>query len=120
MVDRCRRLRDRAPLFVRLSDGGIRNGYTIKIVNKRREDSPLVLDLQAPQGFRMVVQDAETDPEGRPLVARRADGIVQYRVLVSVPPGPRLPESTPITFRLLEPNGRVAARQSSTFVGPRQ
>ncbi|MBR0661799.1 cytochrome c oxidase accessory protein CcoG [Neoroseomonas oryzicola] len=113
-------LRDRAPLFVRLSDGGIRNGYTIKIVNKRREDSPLVLDLQAPQGFRMVVQDADTDPDGRPMVARRADGIVQYRVLVSVPPGQRLPESTPVTFRLLEPSGRVAARQSSTFVGPRQ
>ena len=29
-------LRDRAPLFVRLSDGGVRNGYTIKIVNKTR------------------------------------------------------------------------------------
>ena len=44
-------LRDRAPLFVRLSDGGIRNGYTIKIVNKRREDTPLLLDLRAPAGF---------------------------------------------------------------------
>ncbi|MBV8535675.1 MAG: cytochrome c oxidase accessory protein CcoG, partial [Alphaproteobacteria bacterium] len=29
-------LHDRAPLFVMLSDGSIRNGYTIKIVNKTR------------------------------------------------------------------------------------
>ncbi|WP_198377128.1 cytochrome c oxidase accessory protein CcoG [Neoroseomonas rubea] len=112
-------LRDRAPLFVRLSDGGIRNGYTVKIVNKRREDAPLVLSLQAPEGFRLSVQDADHDAQGRPLLSRRADGISQYRVLITVPPGARLAESTSVTFRLLEPDGRVAASQSSTFVGPR-
>jgi cytochrome c oxidase accessory protein FixG len=113
-------LRDRAPLFVRLSDGGIRNGYTVRIVNKRREDTPLVLALQAPEGFRLAVQNADHDAEGRPLLARRADGISQYRVLVTVPPGARLAESTPVTFRLLEPDGRLAASQSSTFQGPRR
>ena len=112
-------LRDRAPLFVRLSDGAIRNGYTIKIVNKRREETPLVLSLQAPEGFRIVVQDAEADAQGRPLLARRPDGITQYRVLITAPAGARLPESTPVTFRLLEPNGREATSQSSTFLGPR-
>ncbi len=30
-------LRDRNPLFVELSSGGVRNGYTIKILNKRHE-----------------------------------------------------------------------------------
>jgi len=112
-------LRDRAPLFVRLSDGGIRNGYTIKIVNKGREITPLVLTLEAPEGFRLSVQDAEQDAEGRPLLARRADGITQYRVLISVPPGLPLAESTPVTFRLLEPDGRLAASRSSTFLAPR-
>ena len=29
-------LHDRAPLFVRLPDGDLRNGYTVKIVNKGR------------------------------------------------------------------------------------
>ncbi len=111
-------LRDRAPLFVRLSDGGIRNGYTIKIVNKRRDDSPLALVLQAPEGFHMTVQDVEDDAQGRPLLARRADGIAQYRVFVTAPSGGRLHESTDISFRLLEPDGRVAASQSSTFRGP--
>ena len=27
-------LHDRNPLYVRLSDGGLRNGYTVKILNK--------------------------------------------------------------------------------------
>ncbi len=30
-------LRDRNPLFVKLSDGGVRNGYTLKILNKLHE-----------------------------------------------------------------------------------
>ncbi len=112
-------LRDRAPLFVRLADGGIRNAYTIKIVNKTREESPLALVVQAPEGFRVTVQDAAEDAQGRPLLARRPDGIAQYRVFLTVPPGQRLPESTPVTFRLLEPGGRAAASQSSTFLAPR-
>lgn len=44
-------LRDRAPLFVSLSDGSVRNAYTVKIVNKRRDETPLALVLQAPDGF---------------------------------------------------------------------
>jgi polyferredoxin len=112
-------IRDRAPLFVRLSDGGIRNAYTVKIVNKTREEAPLALALQAPAGFRMTVQDVEHDAEGRPLLPRRADGIAQYRVLVTVPGGQRVPESTPVTFRLLDASGRAVASTSSTFAGPR-
>ncbi len=30
-------MEDRNPLFVRLSDGGMRNGYTLKILNKTHE-----------------------------------------------------------------------------------
>ncbi|HWT09605.1 MAG TPA: cytochrome c oxidase accessory protein CcoG [Roseomonas sp.] len=112
-------LRDRAPLYVRLSDGAIRNGYTVKIVNKTREDAPLALELQAPEGFRITVQDVENDPQGRPLLARRADGIAQYRVFLTAPLGRRLPEDTPVTFRLLDARGRAVASQSTTFLGPK-
>ena len=38
---------DRNPLYVTLSDGAIRNGYTIKILNKR----------QAPRTFRLTVDE---------------------------------------------------------------
>ena len=36
-------LHDRAPLFVRLPDGNLRNGYTVKIVNKSR--APALFEL---------------------------------------------------------------------------
>ncbi|MBR0652341.1 cytochrome c oxidase accessory protein CcoG [Roseomonas terrae] len=112
-------LRDRAPLYVRLSDGSIRNGYTVKIVNKRHDDAPLALTFQAPEGSRVTVQDVGHDDQGRPLLARRADGIAQYRVFLTAPSGMRLPESTPVTFRLMDASGRVAVSQSTAFLGPR-
>jgi hypothetical protein len=106
-------------LFVRLADGGIRNAYTIKIVNKTRDEAPLTLTLEAPAGLRLAVQDVEAAAEGRYPLARRADGITQYRVFVAAPSGTRLQESTPITFRLLDAAGRVATSQGSVFLGPK-
>ena len=37
-------LHDRAPLFVRLPDGNIRNGYTVKIANK--DASPVLYEVR--------------------------------------------------------------------------
>ena len=112
-------LRDRAPLFVRLSDGGIRNAYAVKIVNKTHDEAPLTLTLDAPAGLRLSVQDVQTAMEGRYPLSRRADGITQYRVFITAPAGARLGESTPITFRLLDSAGRPATSQSSVFLGPK-
>jgi cytochrome c oxidase accessory protein FixG len=112
-------LRDRAPLFVRLSDGGIRNAYAVKIVNKTHDEAPLTLTLDAPAGLRLTVQDVEAAGEERYKLSRRADGITQYRVFITAPAGARLGESTPITFRLLDSAGRPATSQSSVFLGPK-
>ena len=53
-------LRDRAPLFVTLSDGSIRNGYTFKVLNKRREDVDFLLTLKGLPGGQLAVQDVGT------------------------------------------------------------
>ncbi len=47
---------DRNPIFVRLSDGSIRNGYSIKIANKTHEKKTFVLKiLQPPEASAKVV-----------------------------------------------------------------
>jgi cytochrome c oxidase accessory protein FixG len=48
-------LRDRAPLFVTLSDGSIRNGYTVKILNKAREPRAYELAVSGIAGPRVSV-----------------------------------------------------------------
>ena len=112
-------LRDRAPLYVRLADGGLRNAYTLKIVNRMQGVSHFVLAVEGPAGAVLTAQGAETDASGRTVLATRPDTVSEYRVFLTMPGGGRLPESTPVTFRLLDANGRSAARESSVFLGPR-
>ena len=57
-------LRDRNPIFVELSDGGVRNGYTIKILNKRHEQRRFRIGVAGLEGatLRIVGMEKETDP----------------------------------------------------------
>ena len=113
-------IRERAPLYVRLSDGAVRNAYGLKLVNKTREAESFALVLEGPRGLALVVQDAETDAEGRPLLATRPDGITQWRALVTAPAGLRLAESSPVTFRLVDPRtGHAVESTASVFLGPK-
>jgi cytochrome c oxidase accessory protein FixG len=111
-------LRDRAPLFVTLSDGGIRNGYTLKIANKVREAGELTLVLESRAPLAMTIQEAEALGPNRYRVTTRSDGITEWRALVTLPPGQPRRESTPVTFRLLDARGRTVVRTNSVFLGP--
>ncbi|MBY0332811.1 MAG: cytochrome c oxidase accessory protein CcoG [Acetobacteraceae bacterium] len=113
-------IRERAPLYVRLSDGAVRNAYALKLVNKTHEAERFALVLDGPRGLALLVQDAATDAEGRPLLATRPDGITQWRALVTAPAGLRLAESSPVTFRLVDPRtGRAVESTASVFLGPK-
>jgi cytochrome c oxidase accessory protein FixG len=111
-------LRDRAPLFVSLSDGGVRNGYTLKIANKARSTDELTLVLESRAPLTLVVQESESLGPNRWRVATRPDGITEWRALVTRAPSEPRRESTPVTFRLLDAQGRSLARTDSVFLGP--
>ena len=48
-------IEDRNPLFVRLSDGGVRNGYTLKILNKTHEPQRFVVGVDGIAAARMSI-----------------------------------------------------------------
>jgi cytochrome c oxidase accessory protein FixG len=50
---------DRNPLFVTLSDGSVRNGYTIKILNKTHEKKVFSLEVSSPIETEIKVQSYE-------------------------------------------------------------
>lgn len=54
-------IHDRNPLFVKLSNGDIRNGYDIKIINKSYETKSFRLVSEGIEGARLAIQSANND-----------------------------------------------------------
>jgi cytochrome c oxidase accessory protein FixG len=72
---------DRNPLFVLLSDGHIRNGYDIAIMNKTHEDRRYKLELEGLGDIQMQVQAAgHVEPQSMPVFA---DNVGHFRVFVT-------------------------------------
>ncbi|SDB73211.1 cytochrome c oxidase accessory protein CcoG [Belnapia rosea] len=111
-------LPERAPPFVRLSDGGVRNAYLLKLADKSRDGGRYTLALDGVSGLRLLVQDAATDAAGLPVLPVRGDGVSSFRALVTAGPGLPLKERQPLRFRLLDAAGRPVATESSVFLGP--
>jgi cytochrome c oxidase accessory protein FixG len=115
-------LRDRAPLFVTLSDGSIRNGYTIRILNKRRSDEGFVLTATGLPQASLVVQDVGQAPalQGVPLSAG-ADTVATFRVFLSQPAGAAAAASQDVEFELTRSSsGTQEAETDSVFMAPRR
>jgi polyferredoxin len=113
-------LRDRAPLFVTLADGSVRNSYTLKIIEKRHDDRTLTLRVDGLPGATLAGLAADEAPGPAIPLSVRPGSVATHRVHVFARTGAALPESTPVTFRLLEPDGREAARHDSVFLAPRR
>lgn len=112
-------LRDRNPLFVNLSDGGIRNGYTFKIINKARENRTLVLSIEGLPGAQLkVVGSAEIGEASTPYFTVEPDRLRSFRLFVSAPKSVLKSEATDIRFVLTEPNTRIRAHYDTVFRGP--
>jgi cytochrome c oxidase accessory protein FixG len=78
-------IHDRTPLFVTLRDGSIRNGYTVRLINKRSESRQVAMTVEGPPGIAMDVQGATASADWRPLVVVDPDTTREIRVLVTIP-----------------------------------
>lgn len=108
-------LHDRNPLFVRLSDGEIRNGYEIKILNKTHEDKTYSLSVEGLDNATLKVKAAgEVTPDNL-FVA--ADMVGHYHVLLSadVKPAPQ----RDIEFTLVDQETGIKVTYESVFVTQR-
>ena len=111
-------LRDRNPLFVTLSDGSIRNGYTFKILNKSPDARIFTLAIDGLEDAQISVVGVDGQKAAQTLVAT-ADHVESYHVFVAAQRSAIHKESTPFTFRLLE-SGRSELRHDAVFRGPRK
>ena len=111
-------LHDRNPLFVKLSDGSIRNGYTLKVLNKNREDRTLDLSIVGidPAQIQVLGPDADT-LEGLTLHAA-SDTVTTYQLYIALPDGSFDPSGTEFSIVVNDLAGNEQAGSQTVFRGP--
>ena len=107
-------LHERNPLFVHLSSGAIRNGYTIKILNKTHSDKDFALELDGLPQAEYKVEGAGMPEVGHLNVL--ADSVSQYRVLVSVPDVKGMAARQDVMFRITDNATHEVETMKSMFV----
>ena len=111
-------LHDRNPLFVHLSDGSLRNAYTVRILNKSLEKRTFAISVSGLTDADIDVIGGTGFANGSPLVDVGPDQSREVRVLVTE--RERLPAkaSVPIKFSISAKNGGAAASAADHFFGP--
>jgi cytochrome c oxidase accessory protein FixG len=109
---------DRNPLFITLSDGSIRNGYTVRVMNKAYTAKAYRLGTDVPGGLLMLAGDAAAAPTVT--VAAPPDGVGSYHVYLRLPRGAVSGEVEDIGLVLTDPDTGASRRFTTLFRGPQR
>lgn len=105
-------MRDRSPAYVRLADGGVRNGYTIRVLNKSPHERRVTLATSSLPGAELYTMGGAPAPTL--VIDARADDVTTLRVYVV---GRSQAEtSTPFDFILREAETGDAAHRRAVFI----
>ncbi|MCC7166163.1 MAG: cytochrome c oxidase accessory protein CcoG, partial [Rhodospirillales bacterium] len=110
-------IHERSPLFVRLSDGSVRNAYTLKTLNMLRQERRLELAIEGiePSQVAIVGQEAEG---ARARLFVGADQVGEFRLFVTLPPDRAPKGSTPMAVRITDSATGETALARDIFAGP--
>ncbi len=111
-------LHDRAPLFVRLASGDLRNGYTVKIVNKSNTLELYELSVQGLPGAVLTEADEGLGPAAQLGLPVKSDSVGTFRVMVAGQPASLQDGEQPITFMLSNTVTGEHTVYRSLFMGP--
>jgi cytochrome c oxidase accessory protein FixG len=111
-------LHDRNPLAVRLSDGSIRNAYTMHLLNKRAFDRTVAVDIDGPEGIRLQAVSVDSLTPDRPAFVIHGDTSTEVRLLLTVPATTALPASSAVRFRITDLGLGEVAETTDHFVVP--
>jgi cytochrome c oxidase accessory protein FixG len=111
-------LPERSPLFVRLADGSIRNGYTLRVMNKARSGRAFQLGVAGADALLNLPGQAAHASTVTLLAP--PDGVASHRVYVQLPPAQVPEEVNDITFVLTDTATGTANEFASVFRGPKR
>jgi polyferredoxin len=110
-------LRDRSPTFVRLSDGAVRNGYTLKIINKATKSRDLRVTVKGIEGI--TIKAVGLDSNGKSIVVHaKPDKVRVIKMYVTVPKDVvrTLKESAPIAILIEDEDGSERTVNRTVFL----
>lgn len=105
--------RDRNPNFVTLSDGSVRNGYTVKILNKANVEREFVLHVEGLDAASMRLIGIEGSP---PHITVSGDETRDVRVFLSLPAAAITTARHDIIFRVEALEGEERAQTPAVFI----
>ena len=109
---------DRAPLFVRIASGDLRNGYTIKIVNKAQAQVTFELSTLGLPTAILAEADEGLGPANQLGLPVKADSVGTFHVFVSGQPAILQEGSSAIDFVLRDTASGELTVYHSIFMGP--
>jgi cytochrome c oxidase accessory protein FixG len=111
-------LHDRNPVAVKLSDGSIRNGYTLRFLNKRGFDRVIAVDIDGPADAQIHIVGADSVTPDRPMIVLGRDTTTELRVLVTAPFDEKADTTSPVKFRVTDIGLGEVASATDHFVLP--
>jgi cytochrome c oxidase accessory protein FixG len=109
---------DRAPLFVMLADGEIRDGYTVKIVNKAPTQAVFEISTQGMFGAKLTEANESLGPAETLGLPVPGDSVGTFRIMVTGQPAALVEGSQPIDFSLRNTATGELTVYHSVFMGP--
>ena len=111
-------LRDRNPLFVALSNGDVRNGYTLKVLNKEQAEKTYVLSVQGLDTTDLQVIGLTPNQNGTFDLEVAPDRVGSFRVFVAADPDDLGEKSTPFEFTVTDKETGNTETYDTVFAGP--
>src|SRR6266849_1583071 len=111
-------LHDRNPVAVKLSDGSIRNAYTVRLLNKRGFDRVIAIDIDGPHNASVHIVGVDSVTPDRPMIILGRDQTTELFFLVTAPSENNSEKSIPVKFRVTDIGLGEAASATDNFVSP--
>lgn len=108
---------DRNPIFVRLSDGRVRNAFTLQVINKARAPRSFRLSVEGLPNLRIEIVGSTLGTDDHPVIEVGPDQTHDVRLLVTAPAAPS-GGMTPLTFRIIDTATGQTAITADHFRGP--
>ncbi|TDQ61716.1 cytochrome c oxidase accessory protein FixG [Maritalea mobilis] len=111
---------DRNPLYVMLSDGAVRNGYDVKVLNMTPEPRTVRLSLEGLPGGEMTLASSVDEPQSSIVLDVEPDRVLPVRVYVRAMPQQLNENPVRFDFVVTDLFGEESSRETVKFEMPRE